>query len=139
MSSDKFFNNSITKDITVEIPLSLDSDNPGFKTLNEKEMIKVVNYNLKSVLLTIPGERFDKNFGVGLKTYLFELSNSKKISLLREVIKKQISRYLPWLNKFNVKVTINNLKDSLHVEIKYKINNPLIVETFSLSISTDEL
>lgn len=139
MSTNKFFNNSIAKDITVEIPLTLDTENPGFKSLNENEMTKVINFNLKSVLLTIPGERFDKNFGVGLKTYLFELSNSNKINSLQSIINQQIRKYLPWLNKFTVDVKINNLNDSISVEIKYKINDPLIVETFSLSISVDDL
>tara|TARA_R100000406_G_scaffold41370_1_gene27652 strand:+ start:152 stop:571 length:420 start_codon:yes stop_codon:yes gene_type:complete len=139
MSTNKFFNNSIAKDITVEIPLTLDTENPGFKSLNENEMTKVINFNLKSVLLTIPGERFDKNFGVGLKTYLFELSNSNKVNSLQSIINQQIRKYLPWLNKFTVDVKINNLNDSISVEIKYKINDPLIVETFSLSISVDDL
>jgi len=139
MSIDKFFNNSIKKDITVEIPLTFESETPGFKTLNEDELVKVINFNIKSILLTVPGERFDKNFGVGIKTYLFELQNSSKLSTLKPKIVEQISRYLPWLSRFNVDVSLGSIKDSLKVQIKYKINNPLIEEAFSLSISVNDL
>ena len=62
------FNTSIQKDITVEIPLIFESDNPGYKTLNEEDISKIINFNIKSVLLTIPGERIDPNFGVGAPT-----------------------------------------------------------------------
>ena len=133
------FNTSIQKDITVEIPLIFESDNPGYKTLNEEDISKIINFNIKSVLLTIPGERIDPNFGVGLKTYLFELHNSKKISGLQNVINKQISKYLPWLTKFNVKANVNNSNNILHVSVKYKINNPSISDEFKLSLSVDEL
>ena len=50
-----------------------------------------VKSNLLNVLLTEPGERvFKPNFGVGLRSYLFE--NSNDFALLEERINNQINK-----------------------------------------------
>ena len=140
MSSTKdFFETSILKDLTVRVPLTFDSDNPGYKTLNENDIVEIINFNIKSILLTIPGERIDRNFGVGLKTYLFELDNSARLGGLDTTISKQISKYLPWLNRFNVSTNVNQGNGTLKIKIKYKLNNPSIVDEFNLSLSVDEM
>ena len=36
-----YFQSSILKEITVRIPLELDADNPGYKTINEKEINQI--------------------------------------------------------------------------------------------------
>ncbi len=66
-----YFQSSVLKEITVRVPLEMDSDNPGYKTINEKEIKEAINFDIKSILLTIPGERMDANFGVGIYRYLF--------------------------------------------------------------------
>ena len=127
------------KDITVDIPLDIQSDNVGYKTLNESQISKVINFNLKSLLLTFPGERFDVNFGVGLKRYLFETVRPDFYDDLQQQINVQINTYMPWLVEKNVQVSGDIERNALNVKIKYKLNNPEIIDYFELSISLDEL
>ena len=72
---DNYFGISSLKDITVKIPLDINSNKVGYETLDEEEITEVIKFNLKSILLTHKGERMDTNFGVGIKNYLFEQSN----------------------------------------------------------------
>ena len=53
MSTKEYFQISIPKDITVEIPLNFDSDKPGFTRLSEEQIKDVINYNIKSINYTL--------------------------------------------------------------------------------------
>jgi len=134
---DNYFGQSGLRDITVKIPLDINSSNSGYETLNEEEISEVIKFNLKSILLTHPGERMDTRFGVGIKNYLFEQSTESLYSNIQASIQSQISIYMPWLTNVNIQV----LGDvhSLSVVIKYKLNNPEIIDYFELSLSVDEL
>ncbi len=134
-----FFKSSVLKEITVEVPLKIDDNNSGFKTIKEDEIEKAINFDIKSILMTLPGERFDSQFGVGIQTYLFEQLTSNIEVVLKKSISDQISTYLPWLSQFNVKVVGNQTKQSIFVTVKYRINNPEIVGTFNLSLDSSEL
>ena len=134
-----FFKSSVLKEITVEIPLEIDNNNSGFKTIKEDEIEKAINFDIKSILMTLPGERFDSQFGVGIQTYLFEQLTSNTEVVLKKTISDQISTYLPWLSQFNVKVVGNQTKQSIFVTVSYRINNPEIVGTFNLSLDSSEL
>ena len=72
------------------------------------------------LILTSPGERvMTPNFGVGIKKYLFEMSNDQVFSAIDSNIREQVSIYLPYiridriqfdtretdLNKITLKVT----------------------------------
>ena len=81
----------------------------------------------------------DTNFGVGLKSYLFELSSPDFYEDLQEEINYQLRVYMPWLVETNVQVTGKQEFNNLNVRIKYKLNRPEIVDYFELSISLDEL
>ena len=55
--------------ISIKLPITPDSGN-GYTMI--KTIKKMVNQNLKMLILTIPGERvMDPNFGVGVQKYLF--------------------------------------------------------------------
>ena len=125
------------RDITVKIPLEINSTSTGYETLNEEEISKVINYNLKSILLTHKGESMDTNFGVGIRNYLFEPSVS--LDAIRFEIEKQISTYMPWLTEVNIVVSSAQEGQSVFVAIKYKLNQPEIIDQFELSLSLDQL
>ena len=133
---DTNFGISSLRDITVKIPLNMEADSIGFETLNENQIAEVINYNLKSILLTIPGELMDTNFGVGLKSYLFE--QSVDVFGIKNAIDNQISLYMPWLSQVNTRVLINE-ENYLSIRIKYKLNQPEVIDYFDLSLSLDEL
>ena len=133
---DTNFGISSLRDITVKIPLNMEADSIGFETLNENQIAEVINYNLKSILLTIPGELMDTNFGVGLKSYLFE--QSVNVFGIKNAIDNQISLYMPWLSQVNTRVLVNE-ENYLSIRIKYKLNQPEVIDYFDLSLSLDEL
>tara|TARA_E500000331_G_scaffold350481_1_gene395435 strand:+ start:1960 stop:2352 length:393 start_codon:yes stop_codon:yes gene_type:complete len=59
---------------------------------------KAVQQEFKILLLTTPGERvMDPEFGVGLKTYLFENLDRSTLGSIEAKIRKQTSRYLPYI------------------------------------------
>ena len=129
-----YFGTSLPKDITVKIPLEIGNTQVGYENLSESELQEVINYNLKSVILTNKGERFDRNFGVGIQTYLFEQFTPGLRELILSEMKDQIETYLPYLNKFNISLTSNNEKGFLFIKITYKINEPEVVGYFDINI-----
>ena len=134
---DNYFGLTGLRDITVKIPLDINSSNVGYETLNEEEISEVIKFNLKSILLTHSGERMDTQFGVGLRNYLFEQGENQLYSSVEAIITSQIRKYMPWLTNINVQV-FGDI-ETLSVIIKYKLNNPEIVDYFELSVSVDEL
>ena len=139
MSTKEYFEISIPKDITVEVPLNFDSDKPGFTTLSEEQIKDVINYNIKSIILTSPGERFDASFGVGLRSYLFENNLENTRGRIKSSISKQISRYMPWLSNFDVNVSTFLEGQALNISIKYELRNPSIIENYDISLSLTDL
>tara|TARA_B100000941_G_C28379656_1_gene486618 strand:- start:307 stop:687 length:381 start_codon:yes stop_codon:yes gene_type:complete len=81
--------------ISPSLPLSLDEQD-GYKM--NKTLVKAIHQNIKMLLLTVPGERImDPDFGVGLKTYLFEFNDPGTYSAIRSRINEQINKYLPFV------------------------------------------
>ena len=134
-----FFSQRILKDLTVKVPLEMQAAGNGYEVISEDNVKDAINYDLKSILLTSKGERFDKNFGVGLRQYLFEQQGSPKLGSLRREIDRQISIYMPWLSQYDVNVRIDIDKHMSHVEIKYKINDINIVGYFNISVELSSL
>tara|TARA_R100000030_G_scaffold23021_2_gene16541 strand:+ start:22 stop:444 length:423 start_codon:yes stop_codon:yes gene_type:complete len=134
-----FFSARLIKQITVKIPLEMKEDGIGYDTISENDIRQAIEYDIKSILLTAKGERFDPNFGVGMNSFLFEGYNTAKIASLRPSIISQISRYMPWLSNFNVGVTPIPSKNALQVDIKYKVNTPQIVGHFNMLVSLSDV
>ena len=86
--------------ISPKLPLMPGSTN-GYQ-LNQT-YVDSVKQNLTGLLLTIPGERImDPDFGVGVRTYLFEIDNEGIRSELSGKIMEQVSIYLPWLEVVDI-------------------------------------
>ncbi len=63
-----------------------------------KSHIEAIRQNLKHLILTVPGERIMiPDFGVGLKRLLFEQKNQDLYSDISFRIKKQVNRYMPFV------------------------------------------
>ena len=137
--SAEYFQLSIPKNVTVEVPLNFDSESPGFTPLSEEQIKEVINFNIKSIILTSPGERFDSSFGVGLRNYLFESNLGGTTGIIQSKISDQISRYMPWLTSFKVEVRSAYDGMAINVNITYELRNPNIVEYFDLSVSLSSL
>ena len=139
MNTNEYFEISVLKDITVEVPLNFNSEKPGFTALSEEQITQVINYNLKSIILTSPGERIDASFGVGLRSYLFENNLQATSGIIETNISNQIARYMPWLTKYSVNVEQFYEGQGLNISITYELKNPTIIENFDLSLSLTDL
>jgi phage baseplate assembly protein W len=61
----------------------------------KKTIVEETKQNFKILLLTNPGERImDRNFGIGIKKFLFEPQESLLYDKIRKRIKKQLNQYL---------------------------------------------
>ena len=88
--------------LSVSLPLVV-SDVFGAYNLNTN-FFDLAQQNLKMLLLTVPGERImDPLFGVGLKSYLFELHTEDTYETITENILQQVATYLPYIEINDIK------------------------------------
>jgi len=81
--------------ITPQLPLTRDTLN-GYTLITDYKTL--VRQNFKNLLFTIPGERvMDVNFGIGLKTFLFEMDNPNLWGRISGKIRQQVKKYLPYI------------------------------------------
>lgn len=125
--------------ITPAFPLE-HTEQGKYKAYNSEEIIRVVDQNIKMVLLTKKGERLGRpNFGVGLHSYLFE--NASQISLginqpvLRESILSQLSSFIPYISVTNLIINYGVSANSLSIKIDYTIKDGQIASVFNLTLS----
>ena len=82
--------------LSPKLPLSIDEID-GFAT--NKNFNQVARQNLKMIILTNPGERvMIPNFGVGIRTYLFENATGGLFETIRQKIKQQVRIYAPYIS-----------------------------------------
>ena len=91
-------------------------------SLVRKALTPLYEFNFRNVLLTIPGEKLsDPNFGVGLRTYLFELE-TQDWSSLRSKVESQIRTYIlseGYIERFKVKLNVRAQDQAVQVTIDY--------------------
>jgi hypothetical protein len=111
--------------LSVALPLTM-SEVFGAYNLNTN-FFQLAQQNLKMLILTAPGEKMmDPNFGVGLKTYLFEMNAEDTYDRITEKILEQVKIYLPFIKINDIKYAIpeNNpdlFPHSLSVGITFTI------------------
>ena len=126
--------------LSVALPLTVDPTfGPyGLNTTYED----LARQNLKMLLLTNRGERImHPNFGVGLKSYLFEQNSPVTFGEIDRSIRKQVDRYLPYIGINTIKFSTSDVGNEfdpnfMGVTIYFTIL-PIQVSTF-LQISADE-
>ena len=106
--------------IGVALPLTHD-DGDGFTML--KDFKRAIRQNLKMLILTSPGERvMNPNFGVGMKTFLFENYHEGVTSQIETKIKQQVDIYMPSIRIRGISFDTSNMdSNSLGVTIKYEL------------------
>jgi len=82
--------------LSVKLPLEV-SETFGPYGLNHS-YIEMAAQNLKMLILTSPGERMmDPGFGVGLKSYAFELNSANTYMDITTAILQQVDKYLSYI------------------------------------------
>ena len=124
------------KQITVLFPM-ISQENSGYITINEDKPVGALKHNLKSILLTNPGENLsDPDFGVGLKKMLFELETSSDIVNLKQNIINQIQIYANYFTKLEVFVEISGeLSNTLTVRLEFEYGIKLLNDSLEVTVS----
>jgi len=121
--------------ISPKLPLIVDTlDGHYGLTKTVREAIK---QNFKNLILTAPGERImDKNFGVGLRNYLFENYTPILADRIRSKIFSQTEIYMSFIRIQSL--DINQREDalnSLYIRIVYSIPKLGVNDTLILNES----
>lgn len=125
---------------SVKLPLKTDPID-GLYNMN-KTALDSIKQNLKMLLLTNPGERIMiPDYGVGLKSYLFEQKNQYMASNIENKINQQISKYLNIVKIEQIIIAGNeeiaDSENTLNVRLLYSI--PLIGYSDELNINFDSI
>lgn len=126
--------------IAPTFPLRIDQETGSYESHGVTDLTKVVNQNIKMVLLTCPGEKlFNLEFGVGLRNYLFKndtemIFGSDGLLPLRENIISQFSKFLPQLTIEELKINISSDKNLLSIKISYFVKHNELSGEFDLTI-----
>jgi|TARA_R110000824_G_scaffold339089_1_gene525612 phage baseplate assembly protein W len=107
---------------SVALPLRKDTTD-GFVMI--KKFKTLVRQNLKMLILTVPGERImDPEFGVGLKTYLFQNFHEGTLAEIDAKIREQAAKYLPVINIIGLSFNQSEMDtNQLGIAIKFGIPN----------------
>jgi len=96
--------------IAVGVSLPYNGSSVFNSTYTTQEQMKS---NMLNVLLTEPGERiFKPDFGVGLRTYLFENFTDKED--LTDRIKDQVNKYVPQVELTGVNIDKSNKQHRIY-------------------------
>lgn len=130
--------------LSPKLPLSIDEID-GLATT--KDFREVAQQNLKTIVLTSPGERIMiPNFGVGIRNFLFENATESTFSTIRQRIIDQTKVYAPYINIRNISfsgqgtnVALSDIDPSIssnyvNINISYTIPTIFISDTLTLQI-----
>ena len=108
--------------LSVKLPLERDPSD-GFQM--NKSFKDMIRQNFKMLLLTTPGERImEPDFGVGLKTYLFENFTESTFAQIERAIFKQVRIYMPSVVVEGIYFSGENENSNvLSLRIEYSIPN----------------
>ena len=104
----------------VRLPITRNSIH-GYTMIDDINTL--IRQNLKMLILTNPGERvMIPDFGVGIRTYLFENFSDTIFIDLNNTIKKQAQKYLPVIVINDIKFdSTDKDRNKLGIQITYSI------------------
>jgi len=123
---------------TVKFPLEIGVDQVGYSPVSEIK--DTIEYNIKSTLLTSPGEIIsDPDFGVGLKRAIFEQQSPDLLSSIRRKIVTQLATYVPYIQVINVSLAFPPDSNQIDLSIRYRISASQTQETFNFSVDMTDI
>ena len=105
---------------SVALPMARDSTD-GFRMI--KDFKSLIRQNLKMLILTNPGERvMIPNFGVGIKTMLFENFGTETYANIDSKIREQVKIYMPNIQIINISFDESAIdSNQLGIELRFAI------------------
>lgn len=100
------------------------------------DVLSVVKQNFKMLLLTVPGERIMyPDLGVGFKKYLFESSNQETYDEIKNRIKSQANKYMPYIKIREISIDMDQENmNAINVIILYYVTALSQEDVIRLSI-----
>ena len=107
---------------------------PDIDSYTHDDVRELVKQNVKMILLTAPGERIMMpEFGVGLKTYLFEPATKGLIDQIKQRSKDQLEIYAPAIEVNAIKISF--VDNTMYFAVSYSIDSTRAFETLELTLS----
>ncbi len=133
----------MSKGLSVKLPLNYTAKSGGVSGPYEmnKENMSMVQQNLKTLLLTAPGERImDSSYGVGLRNFLFQPSTPVNIEIIRQRIIDQIKIYMPFVLVTGLQIENTSTapdidENTIFITLAYSVPNIGRTDVLRLSIS----
>tara|TARA_R100000234_G_scaffold98268_1_gene66765 strand:- start:8547 stop:8945 length:399 start_codon:yes stop_codon:yes gene_type:complete len=100
----------LTNTLGVSLPIRRNNTG-GYDMI--RDYAHLTDQNLKSLILTSPGERFDTEYGVGLKRYLFELMVPSVFQSFKSELMRQQQIYIPYIKIINVEFVTSDSNPNL--------------------------
>ena len=134
----RFENNEILADNNIAIGVKFPFNgrrifNSTYTTLEQSSS------NIKNLLLTGRGERYELNeFGTLLKYLLFEQQTDKLKIAIDEEIRNSVSRWLPHINIESIDTIFDSPNDTyINVKITYRVSNIEAEQSSTVSSKND--
>ena len=126
----------------VKLPLFVDSVDGVFAL--SKDVEELAQQNLKTIILTSPGERMMvPDFGVGVRNYIFEQNTPGTQEILRTAIEQQVSKYASYIvieelaiSSPNVIGALPNEKDqnAINIYIRFRVPAANIISNLTIPV-----
>ena len=126
----------------VRIPLFVDSIDGAYGL--SKDMEELAQQNLKTIILTSPGERIMvPDFGVGVRNYIFEQNTSGTQAALRNAIQQQVSKYAPYILIEELQVSSPNIvgalpnerdQNRINIHIRFRVPGANITSNLTIPV-----
>lgn len=119
--------------IGLRFPLEY-SDSNGFQMT--QSIKQVVRQHMKMIILTTPGERvMFPEFGVGIKEFLFQHSETDVLARIDERIHKQVSDYMPGVTIKDILYDTSNIDSaSIRMQIIYYLPSYSMQDLLEITI-----
>ena len=119
--------------LSVKLPITR-STADGFTMI--KDFQTLVRQNFKMLVLTSPGERVkEPDFGVGVRSYLFENFNNSVFTEIESAIRKQVSIFLPVIDVRQIQFDSSNPDNNvLGIRIVYDLPDIGITDLLEFTI-----
>jgi len=119
--------------LSVKLPITRNTAD-GFTMI--KDFQTLVRQNFKMLVLTSPGERvMEPDFGVGVRSYLFENFNNSVFTEIESAIRKQVSIFLPVIDVRQVEFDSSNPDNNvLGIRIVYDLPDVGITDLLEFTI-----
>lgn len=107
-----------------------------------KDKLDQARFEIKNLLLTSKGENIsDPNYGIGLRSYIFEMNNPSTRLKIKNQIRLQMNRYMTNITFVDAEVSATSEEidsNSLKIAITFRENQTGLNQTIEISFGEED-